>query len=394
MWYALLQCTYWTECAIASRYAAVYLQYKGMNNSQLGMVMAVSSLLSLLFSTAAANLIDRSTKFTVFHAVFFMIVIQLAAAAFLPFVSSIAVLSVVYCLFVSFYLAENPLLVHICTVFNVSGAPIHFSTARGTGSFGYAALAIFIGILLRRTDAGILPKLAFVILALNLLCLCVLSGYGSEINHSAVQLRKKSGTGSSILEFVSQNRRFCVMISGLVLIYAANTLVNHFSINIIRSVGGNESSLGYYSALTSMMELPMLFGFDRIIKHMRCSTAIKIAAVGFIIRVLSSALASNITEYWLTAFTQAFSYALMIPAVVRYVSQMIPYKDAAKGQAFATSSYSAGQIFADYLGGKMFDLFSVRTTLFIGTAACVLGSIVIFATVKNKNRNFDITVQP
>ena len=92
MWYALLQCTYWTECAIASRYAAVYLQYKGMNNSQLGAVMAVSSLLSLLLSTRAANLIDRSKKFTVFHAVFFIVIVQLAAAAILPFVGSIAVL--------------------------------------------------------------------------------------------------------------------------------------------------------------------------------------------------------------------------------------------------------------------------------------------------------------
>ena len=386
VWYALLQCTYWTECAIASRYAAVYLQYKGMNNSQLGAVMAVSSLLSLLLSTRAANLIDRSKKFTVFHAVFFIVIVQLAAAAILPFVGSIAVLSVVYCLFVSFYLAENPLIIHICTVFTVSGESIRFSTARGMGSFGYAALAILIGILLRRTDAGVLPKLAFVILTLNLLCLCVLSRYGSGISHSTIRLREKSGSGSSIMGFVSQNRLFCVMIVGLVLIYAANTLVNHFSINIIRNVGGDESSLGYYSALTSMLELPMMFGFDRIMKRVRCSTAVKFAAVGFVIWLLSSAMASNITEYWLTAFTQAFSYAIMIPAMVRYVTLVIPYKDAAKGQAFASSAYAAGQIFADYLGGKMYDAFTVRTTLLIGTAACILGCVIIFSAMKKAER--------
>ena len=65
----------------------------------------------------------------------------------------------------------------------------------------------------------------------------------------------------------------------------------------------------------------MMFGFDRIMKRVRCSTAVKFAAVGFVIWLLSSAMASNITEYWLTAFTQAFSYAIMIPAMVRYQSR-------------------------------------------------------------------------
>lgn len=381
VWYALLQLTYWTECAIASRYAAVYLQYRGMTNTELGIVMALCSLLSLMVSGVLANLIDKSERLTVFRGIFILLVLQLITSQLLPVIHSMVLFPVVYCLFASCYFAENSLVNQTCTVFSMSGCSIPFGICRGMGSLGYAPFSIVLGILIARHNAGIMPGLSLILLSLNLVCTIVLAHMWRDRGSAVMLSVRTEKSDSGVLKFISENRQYAVMIAGLSLLYAANTLVNHFSINIIRHVGGDEASLGYYSALTSIVELPVMFTFDRVMRRVRCDTLIRIAAVGFIIRVLSMALAGNMAQFRLTAFTEMFSYSLMIPAMVRYAMLVIPQKDSAKGQAFATSCYYAGQIIGDYFGGIMFDSLPVRMTILIGAAACAVGCVIIFSTV-------------
>ena len=64
--YALLQGFYWMGLGTAIGYCAVYLQGRGYSNLQLGLVMALGYILSLLLSPALASLVDSAKRVGVF----------------------------------------------------------------------------------------------------------------------------------------------------------------------------------------------------------------------------------------------------------------------------------------------------------------------------------------
>src|SRR5690554_3981313 len=63
--YAFLQSAYWiSECIIYS-FAAVFLQYKNFNNTQIGIVLSLSAILSIILQPLVSAFADRSKKRTV-----------------------------------------------------------------------------------------------------------------------------------------------------------------------------------------------------------------------------------------------------------------------------------------------------------------------------------------
>ena len=81
---------------------------------------------------------------------------------------------------------------------------------------------------------------------------------------------------------------------------------------------------------------------------------------------------------------QALSFALMIPAMVQYVNLVVDPKDSAKGQAIANGMMTLGAVFASLIGGPMYDLLSVRTTLVIGTIIALAGTVITLLAVERK----------
>ena len=81
---------------------------------------------------------------------------------------------------------------------------------------------------------------------------------------------------------------------------------------------------------------------------------------------------------------QILSYALIIPAMVQYVNLVIGQKDSAKGQAIANGMTTLGAVFASSIGGKLYDVLSVRTTLLISAAIAVCGVVILSLSIDRK----------
>ena len=61
----------------------------------------------------------------------------------------------------------------------------------------------------------------------------------------------------------------------------------------------------------------------------------------------------------------------MIPSMVQYVNLVVDHKDSAKGQALANGMMTLGAVFANFIGGSLLDILSVKSTLLIA-AGCGL----------------------
>lgn len=70
--YSLMQIFYWIMFCALYAFSNSYLSYKGLPVEQIGYILAISSLLSVLFQPIMAKLIDNHEKITVRNTLIFL----------------------------------------------------------------------------------------------------------------------------------------------------------------------------------------------------------------------------------------------------------------------------------------------------------------------------------
>ena len=70
--------------------------------------------------------------------------------------------------------------------------------------------------------------------------------------------------------------------------------------------------------------------------------------------------------------------------MVQYVSLVIHPNDSTKGQAVANGMMTLGAVFASSIGGKLYDVLSVHSTLIVGVAIAVCGMLLCNFTIEKK----------
>ena len=186
----------------------------------------------------------------------------------------------------------------------------------------------------------------------------------------------KSEDSRSLIAFLRYNPRFCGLLLGVALLFFGHNTVSNFMINVVRSVGGNETSMGLLNAFMASTEIPIMFLYDRLTRRVKCPATLRFAGIMFAVKAAAFVLAPNMLGLYGACALQSLSFALLIPASVRYVNLYIAPADCAKGQALIAGMTSLGSIFASFVGGMLYDMTSVKITLLVGFAAAAAGAVL------------------
>ena len=356
--------------------AAVFLQARGYSNSQLGLVMAVGNAAAFVLSLALGGIVDRWDKVDTWDVLWVLMALQtlfIAALHFLPG-CSIAV-SLCYSLYITVNICMIPLINQLCFDLGRMGCRINYGVDRGIGSLAYALCAAVIGALVDRRGSELLIPAGIFITLFQMLILLLLTLRCRR--YAGWSVSEASGEdASSMLGFVRDNSRFCVLMLGLMLMFFTYRLFDNFLINIVRNVGGGTQDMGNLNAFMAVLELPAMFLYARIAKRQSASRSIRIALVFLAVKALCIALSTTLPMLFAAHSVQAVSYALLTPAQVDYTNKIIPRKDATRGQSLSYAVSTVGGIFATFFGGRMYDTLGVRPTLMIGVAVSVIGMAV------------------
>ena len=372
--YALLQGFYWMGLGTAIGYCAVYLQGRGYSNLQLGLVMALGYILSLLLSPALASLVDSAKRVGVFSVSWALLLAQALALLLLILLpgQSIAV-SALYMLYICACICGNPMLTQLSIELSRRGRPVNYAAARGFGSIFYAVGVLLLGLLAKRVGSFVLPYAGLAVLLFQAAALSALRLSGVR---SALPAAGSGKAAVSLGRFIRENRRFCLLLLGTALIYFTHNLTNNFLINVVRHVGGDTGSMGALSCFMAVLEFPVMLLYNRLTHRFRCGSVLRLSIVFFALKALAIALAGSMTGLYAAHLLQIFSFALFTPTMVRYVNLHISGADSAKGQSLAYSMSTLGSVFASFLGGLLFDSISIPAVLFIGAAVSVLGALL------------------
>lgn len=374
--------------AASLAYASVFMLGKGLESSMIGVILAVSSLLSIVIQTGYANYVDRHPLLSLQGIMIMTNLLVIVLSIVLYFAQSEGLIILAVILTYSFLRTNQAMSNSLAFIYRKFGVHINYGFARAMGSLSYAVITVVIGQIIARTDSNQLPL--FYILFSFLLVLAVYSyqletdyqvSYQSGQRHQRKD-KKKEKDSLTFREFIPRYRKFVNLVGGVILLFFTHSLVSLFLIQIITPVGGNSASMGIAIFIAAAIEVPVMMNFERLLDYKPVEYWLKISAVFFVIKNIVIYFAPNMQVVYFSQTLQMGAYALAYPALVHYVDKVIDLEDLVKGQSLIVTGMSIGAVLSSFLGGFMIDYLEVSLTLFIGIFVTIFGAYLVFRSVE------------
>lgn len=386
--YMIITGGFWMAFCVVTAYAAVYLQGIGCSNTELGLILALGNVGGALLGPALGARIDRNRNLRHASVVNVLLAVQVVLLVLLRVHPAHDLLTAVcYVLYMTAMMPVNAVNLDLCVRLERAKAPLNFGLARSMGSFSFVILSTLLGIITARWG--------FLTLPLAGLAVVLIQFAGNRLidrdlrNAEAVMPPEENiieERSSSLPEFIRENRMFCLMLFGTIILFIAHNMDGNFLINEIRNLGGDTAIMGYVAAFTAITEVPVMIFASKLPKKWETVQYIRLAFVFFVIKILAYALAPSIPWFFAARVLQAPSYALYTVLIVGYADRQVARKDSAKAQSLAASMPTVGSVLASLIGGAMFDSVGVRPTMLTATAIAALGAVIALAGTLHKKQ--------
>ena len=375
--YMALQGLYWMMFCAASGFISLYLQGRGLSSAGIGNVTAAFGMMAALLQHVLGRITDRDSRVTWRGMILSLTFPFLLVCLVMPLVKGTWSGALFMGLLI---LLSNTIMPFLNTAhfeYSRSGEFINFGVARGIGSGLYALGALLIGFLAEKFGIEVVPFSGAVI-SVIFIAVVLRMPVTREIKPA------KSEEKSHQKGFLRRYPAFAVMLLACLLMLTAHIILNTYLLQIIQSRGGESSQLGIALAAQAVVEVPVLFGFNKLHKRFSASSLMLTAAVGFSLKALLFALSSSVEMIYLIQCTQMISFALFASASVFYTSESIAKEEQTTGQAYMTSMIAAGSVLGSLIGGWVLELFGMSTMLFVNFLIAVLGVVFALISVRSK----------
>lgn len=377
--YSALQGLYWMCYGSIISFTALFLLDHGFSNGSFGLLIALSSILSIVLQPIVASAADRGDRFTVKSLITLICSIELLPCILLATTRPpMVVVAIAYSSLILLHMSIQPLLSGLGMQLIESGVPLNFGTARGVGSFSYAILTFFLGSLTVIFTSQCLPAVAGILLVLLLLLLRRFPNAGTTHSQSIMQ----GGT----LGVLKKNPPFALLILGICLMFISHSSINNYMLFILQRIGKGNAELGHIMAYTALLEVPGMLLFARLVKRWSCASLLRFTAIFFVLKVVCTALAPNLLLLYCALATQGLSFAIFTPASVYYVGIALGKEDQMKGQALITIGVTVGNTLGSLFGGYIIQYFGITTLLAAGSILCTIGMFVFLLGTKGEKK--------
>lgn len=375
--YSLVQGGFWINSAIVVGYASIFLLDCGISNSQIGILFALSGLISSAVQPLVGSYADKPSSPSVKRIILYLCFFTIVIAAFLCFSRWIPTMlsSILYCICLTSFRVLLPLVNALGTESVNQGFSVNMGLARGIGSVVYAGAATLMGFLTLRCGNRIIP--VCVLFGFLLLCIFTLL---FPFRKTEILSSRESVSDSSerILKLFRRYPDFPVFLAGSVLIYIALEMMANFQYQIVADRGGNSFDLGRIMSFCAVCELPALFLFSRLLKKKTCDFWVRLSAFFIVLKCLGLLLSQNVTSILAVQLLQSLGWAVYTIAPVYYVNSILPSRYAVRGQTCFNMSFTLGTTISSLIGGQILEKASPDSMLLVITIVGFAGALLIF----------------
>lgn len=388
--YSIVQALYWMCSCTLGGYAAVYLQYRGLSNTMIGIVVGGAACLSMGVQPLVAQVTETIPFMTVKKVIQLLIVCIAGLYAVLTFFPlPVTGVMAVYMIMNTLNYCMPPLLSAMGMEFINRGYYLNFGLSRGIGSIAFAFCAAILGFVIEKLYPGVLGYVYIVIAAFLFIAVSVMKDLGNE--RQTVRRQVLQNTDVGIFQLIRKDPVLLYLMIGFCLTNMSNAAVGTYMINIVRNLGGTDSTLGIASFISAASEMPVMLLFGLMMKKSNCVRLLKISALFFVIKPLLILSAVNLPMAFLGFGLQGMSFGLFTPAAVYYVNNSIAPEKRVKGQAvFSMITSGAATCGGNLLGGWLQDSFGLRIMLIICAAMSFAGMLMVVFLPEGKENHMSM----
>lgn len=378
--YTLIQCLYWTTYGLIFNFASVYLLDRQFTNSQIGLILGISYALSACLQPLIATVFSKKNIRLNRGAMLIYSLVVLLALAILIFPMGKAALTLCFALILTLQSSLQPTINSLAHGLELSGIPVNFSLARGAGSLAFSLMCMLMGAVLKKMAPGYLPcwYLATILMLMVALHCFPVPGRmeaardGHERDEAAPLLRR--------------HPKFALFLVGLVGLAFNHIFIDNFMIQIMNSLGGDSMHLGIAISVAAVVELPAMLFYARLKRRIDPCLMLMLSGWFWFVKNALISIAPTPQAIYAAEALQFFSYAIYVPATIDYISKTLPESDFLKAQAFAGSAFTLGSVFAAFIGGRLLDMMSVRTTLMVVLAFSGIGAALFTIAIPTRRK--------
>lgn len=384
--YSSIQGSYWMHFGVIISFASVFLLHYGYTNSEIGIMLALSSVIAVVVQPVLADVVDRSESLTLTKVVIYIsiILILLTVSLYLNGTRGL-LLSLTFVLLASLSTSLQPFINSIAFSFTKIGVPINFGVTRSVGSVSYAVLVAILGFsvtkfgILAITTAGLV--VLFILLSSAFIINSSFEKYTTDYNNTLSLSQDIIKRKINFKEFTIRHKFFMVFAFSILFVFFQNAIINNYLIQIIRSIGGDSSQMGSLFSFMAILELPGLFFFSKLRRRFSCQFMLKVAAIAFILKVFLTYIATSVFMIYIAFLFQLISFPIYLSASVHLVDEVMDKGEAVKGQALVTGMMTLSGVFANLIGGFILDLRGPSTLLLLSTILAIFGTLVMFLVI-------------
>lgn len=377
--YIVLQIALWGIYGVLYSYANRYLLFQGLSSTLVGVLLAVATAVAFVLQPALTAVIDKR-KLELKGVLLALSLLMLICSLVLPFIKTHWLVALIYA---TSYIGVvvYPAFINAMGMAAIkSGYNVNFGIARGVGAFAFGITAWGTNKLIEVFSEAVIPCFA-VIFCLTGIWATVFFPKGAE----AVTKKEKA---SNIADFFRRNKRFTALLFAVATVMVGHNILGNcmYQISVFK---GDANAQGGVLMISTIIEIPTIVLFTKLLKIAKGSTYMKISGVFFVLRILLTLIIPGVAGLYIAQLCQIAGYGLYTVCSVYYAGEVVSDKDTVKGQAYISAANTIGCLVAHLAGGAMIDALGTKNMLIITTAISVAGMIMLFFTTENKSKKAD-----
>lgn len=375
--YCLHQAAYFVCMAGISAFAVTYLMERGFGSAQIGVMLAMTNVLSCVLQPAIGAYVDKTSVSRLQKIIPGFLLAALASIASIELLALPQAMTGM--LYVAGYLSISitiALFNPLCAHYSQSGYQIDYGAGTGIGSLSFSFASLGYGFLIARLGTRAMMLCVFLFVVLQLL---LMRCYPRVQPTDAAASRPDESL--SIFAFALRYRRFMVTMLGVMCLTACHAMSENFLIQIFTRIGGGSENVGIALFLACVTAAPFMLFFERIQARIGVSVLMRLSGLFYILKAVLLVFAHSVTAVYLIELLQTFTYAFLQPSLYYLVIQRIAKPDMAKGQTLATALFTLGMAMGNSLGGIAIEHLGLSPMLAIAACIAVAGTLLINITL-------------
>lgn len=395
--YTLINMMYFAAFCTIHAYANAIMTNKGFTTTQIGIMLAIANIVSVIGQPVVAGIIDKSRTITNRRVIMISSLILLIGSALLLVIdNSKAIIFIIYALIYALQFVYQPMMIAMSFEYQAAGCKINFGLSRGMGSAGFAFTALFLGMWVNNAadSSKVIEYIPYVSIVVLAIMIVITFFFRLPDEYSVNDLSENSESEgqptNNIFAFIKKYPKYMLFLLGGACCFFAHNLINDFMIQIINNLNIDEAHLGYSNFYQAILELPMMAISGLLLKKFNIKITLIFTSVAFFVKTLIMYFAVGIGGLYISQSFQFFAYALFIPAAAYYSDKVMEKYDMVKGQALISCFITISAVFSSLVGGKILDSYEgtsgVGPMLFTGLIVAGVGVVItILSMIGNKH---------